>query len=54
MSTQDITAGINIGLTDTERWALEDILQAISVQIQLTPTQQRAVTKTRRALDEAI
>ncbi len=53
MSTQDITAGINIGLTDTERWALEDILQAISVQIQLTPDQDRVVTKLRKCLDLA-
>ena len=53
MSTQDVTAGINIGLTDTDRWALEDLLQAISVQIQLTPDQDRVVTKLRKCLDLA-
>ena len=54
MSKAQDTTQITITLTDPQRWALEDLLQALSTQIQLTPTQQQAVTKTRRALDEAI
>lgn len=53
-NTKAPQATITLTLTDTERWALEDLLQALSVQIRLTPDQQTAITKTRQALDEGV